>query len=883
MRRYRCAALCAVVALAVLICASGGYASMYRIATQAELSAGTLSGLDSAYSPGAVILAREEVYRDDFTYTSDDTPAGWSWDNPSGNSGMSFTSKAGYLEMRVAKPEDLWTTIKNYAALFRAVEVEGDFDVETKIELTRSAERHQGIVVWVDQSNWFLAGPYDAAQVKIEGWIDDAVQLNYGVSSSASKMWLRVTRTGDRFSAYYRASEQEPWKLIGAPVITTWPKVTLGLLCKSWGAAGSSARISFDYFRILKRKVNSGEFISAPIDLRGAAALDEFSYTGSGTKVQLRAAQTVEGLQTAPWVGPTSPDDFYPPEATPVNPALKGNRFFQVRALLDAGGGEDPSFGPAVLVYNVGGEALYASTDMLSVAAGEEKLGPVINLGGPAHLLEMDFDLRGGALLQLRSADSEAGLAGAKWLGPSGETDAYSTSPAHVNPAHDGARFVQFRVFAPADAAPGELRSLKLYYELVPGGTYVANHQADFTAGTSTGLDLVSYPGDAALQVTRTFRDEFEYTGTDVPSGWAWDNPSGASRYSWTAKPGSLRLTISRPEDIWVWATPKDRVRMYRTAPMTGDWYVETQVTVDRANHSNRHEGIVVWQDPDNWLLYGPYNQVIRIEGVFKVNIEAPGDATSFYNESVSNASTVYLRVVKQGDSYTCYYRTDPKSAWIRTGKQTRRWKDVTVGVMGKSWPGGVGDTADADFEYFETGSIAQAGEWVSPAIDMGAPSRLLQFDWTVDPRTGVRFQIRTAKTAEALADAKWLGPTSEEDSYTGFPPAVPNPAHEGDRYAQVRAVFDPTQGLPVMRRLALSYAPVSAVPPPAAVVKGDLNGDGKVGIPDASIALRFAVGIGTPTADQLSAGDVNGNGRIDITDATKILRAAVGLEKLGG
>jgi len=881
MRRYGSLAFWAVVALAVLAWASVGQASMYRVATQTEFSQGTLKGLDAAYSPGAVVLGRQEVYRDDFTYTADDAPAGWSWDNPSGMSSLSFTSKPGYLEMRVAKPEDLWVTIKNYAALFRAVETEGDFDVETKIELTRSTERHQGIVVWVDQSNWFLAGPYDAAQVKIEGWIDDVVQLNYGVASSASKMWLRVTRTGNKFSAYYRTSEQEAWKLIGAPVITTWPKVTLGLLSKSWGSAGSAARIAFDYFRITRRSADSGEFVSAPIDLRGAAVPDEFSYSGSGCRVQLRAAGTAEALRDTPWLGPTSPGDYYPPEATPVNPALKGKRFFQVRALLDTAGGEDPSFGPATLVYNVGGEAMYASTDVLSVAAGEEKLGPVINLGGPAHLLEMDFDLRGGALVQLRSADSEAGLASAKWLGPGGEGDAYSASPAHVNPAHDGARFVQFRVFVPADGAPGELRSLKLYYELVPGGTYVANYQAQFAEGTSTGLDLTSYPGDVALLVSKSFRDEFEYTGKDVPSGWAWDNPSGASSFSWTAKPGSLRLTVSRPEDIWVWATPKDRVRMYRTAPATGDWYVETQVTVDRANHNNRHVGIVVWQDPDNWLLYGPYNQVIRIEGVFKVNIEAPGDATSFYSESVSNAPTVYLRVVKQGDSYTCYYRTDPKSLWVRTGKQTRKWKDITVGVMGKSWPGGAGDTADADFEYFEMGSVAQSGEWVSPAIDMGSPSKLLQLDWLVDPRTGVRFQIRTAKTAEGLADAKWLGPTSEEDSYTGFPPAIPNAAHEGDRFAQVRAVFDPAQGFPVMRRLALSYAPTGAAPPVVVVVKGDLNGDGKVGIPDASIALRFAVGIGTPTPDQLSAGDVNGNGRIDITDATKILRAAVGLERL--
>jgi len=64
-------------------------------------------------------------------------------------------------------------------------------------------------------------------------------------------------------------------------------------------------------------------------------------------------------------------------------------------------------------------------------------------------------------------------------------------------------------------------------------------------------------------------------------------------------------------------------------------------------------------------------------------------------------------------------------------------------------------------------------------------------------------------------------------------------------------------------------------------VVKGDVNGDGKLGIPDATIALRIAVGLQTATAEQLAAGDINGNGKIDIPDVTRILRTAVGLDTL--
>ncbi|MGQ9697561.1 MAG: hypothetical protein ACUVRO_06160 [Armatimonadota bacterium] len=76
---------------------------------------------------------------------------------------------------------------------------------------------------------------------------------------------------------------------------------------------------------------------------------------------------------------------------------------------------------------------------------------------------------------------------------------------------------------------------------------------------------------------------------------------------------------------------------------------------------------------------------------------------------------------------------------------------------------------------------------------------------------------------------------------------------------------------------LTVTY-PKSSKPP---VLKGDVNGDGKLGIPDATIALRIAVGLQQAAADQLAAGDLNGNGRIEIAEVTQILRAAVGLAKL--
>lgn len=64
------------------------------------------------------------------------------------------------------------------------------------------------------------------------------------------------------------------------------------------------------------------------------------------------------------------------------------------------------------------------------------------------------------------------------------------------------------------------------------------------------------------------------------------------------------------------------------------------------------------------------------------------------------------------------------------------------------------------------------------------------------------------------------------------------------------------------------------AVPAP----KGDINGDAQVNILDATLALRYSVGIENPTAEQSAAAEMNGDGKVTVADAILILRRAVGL-----
>ncbi|MCD7774587.1 MAG: dockerin type I repeat-containing protein, partial [Clostridiales bacterium] len=62
-------------------------------------------------------------------------------------------------------------------------------------------------------------------------------------------------------------------------------------------------------------------------------------------------------------------------------------------------------------------------------------------------------------------------------------------------------------------------------------------------------------------------------------------------------------------------------------------------------------------------------------------------------------------------------------------------------------------------------------------------------------------------------------------------------------------------------------------------VLKGDVNGDGKVSAADARSALRIAASLDEATDDALAAGDLDGNGKITAAEARRILRVAASLD----
>lgn len=82
-----------------------------------------------------------------------------------------------------------------------------------------------------------------------------------------------------------------------------------------------------------------------------------------------------------------------------------------------------------------------------------------------------------------------------------------------------------------------------------------------------------------------------------------------------------------------------------------------------------------------------------------------------------------------------------------------------------------------------------------------------------------------------------------------------------------------------IAKAVVVSTMSVCGVDYVETVVKGDVNGDGKITTADARDALRAAARLENLNEEQKKAADINGDGKVTTTDARTILRKSARLE----
>jgi hypothetical protein len=189
------------------------------------------------------------------------------------------------------------------------------------------------------------------------------------------------------------------------------------------------------------------------------------------------------------------------------------------------------------------------------------------------------------------------------------------------------------------------------------------------------------------------FRDDF--VGV-LQEGWSWieERPT---HWSLTKVPGSLHIVTVAGEE---WTN-----MLLREVP-PGDWEISTQVTCT-PTESFAAAMLYVVQDGKSELMFGrAYCDLPWCAGnaIYFDRIQDGEFADDNFSTAVDSPSLAYLRLRRQGNTFTGYYSQDGEQ-WITIGQHTTSHRPLRVGLVAR----GSNSEISADFDYFEI-KVSSAG-----------------------------------------------------------------------------------------------------------------------------------------------------------------------------
>ena len=230
---------------------------------------------------------------------------------------------------------------------------------------------------------------------------------------------------------------------------------------------------------------------------------------------------------------------------------------------------------------------------------------------------------------------------------------------------------------APQEASP----------TLEPTATVVLEEPSPTPEPTST-------PQPTATPITGpvvVFRDDFNGS---LAAGWSWlrEDPT---HWNLTDSPGSLRITL---QDGFIALSSVKNV-LLRNGP-SGNFEIAAFVRCTPTSNFQL-AGLVVYQDESNHLQFGrafcdrPGTCVGN--GVCFDNVVSGEGTGSSYGTSTASQSQAYLRLRREGSTYTAYYSEDGAN-WTVIGQHTNSLTPSRVGLIAAQ---AVQAETTADFDYF--------------------------------------------------------------------------------------------------------------------------------------------------------------------------------------
>ncbi len=205
-----------------------------------------------------------------------------------------------------------------------------------------------------------------------------------------------------------------------------------------------------------------------------------------------------------------------------------------------------------------------------------------------------------------------------------------------------------------------------------------------------TGAVSFEYNGNRVDPLTTTASHDPFDEATLAPI-WSWisENPA---HWSLTAKPGYLRIITEQPlKNILV-----------QEAPL-GNFEFRTRVQF-QPTQNYQVAGLTVYTDDENFLRFGrafcdsPAPACVN-DGIYFDKIDQGVSIDPNYATALQMTGEVYLRLVRNGDTYTGYASPNGTS-WTEIGSHTVSFKPDKIGLVASN-QGQPAAQINADFDFF--------------------------------------------------------------------------------------------------------------------------------------------------------------------------------------
>ncbi|TFF86042.1 MAG: DUF1349 domain-containing protein, partial [Promethearchaeota archaeon] len=191
------------------------------------------------------------------------------------------------------------------------------------------------------------------------------------------------------------------------------------------------------------------------------------------------------------------------------------------------------------------------------------------------------------------------------------------------------------------------------------------------------------------IVINNDYYDDF--SSSILNSSWLWHNDSNnLSSWSLTTSPGNLHITCPTVSISWQNGI-QDIPYMYQTLP-SGDWLIETHVNEPNANEYAN--GIILYRDNDNWLIYANHYDSVGEMNLLRSNVDGFIDNVAGGDRG---NNMPYLRLEKIGNTYLIYGSSDGNN-WNSYGSWSTNISYTQMGIWSQSAYSG---TFNSDFDYF--------------------------------------------------------------------------------------------------------------------------------------------------------------------------------------